>query len=647
MLELNVIRLVFMNGNIKLTFVMLMFLPIFAASTCWAAIGNLVTSFSDGYSRLKTAEISVSTCGGEAVVHNYELVTLAGEYQAAGLRLTNCGGTDVTCNISLTGLDESTFTYVVQKQEFLKTYYYQSSNNKISDPLCLLPRNGQNYVVTVPANTRIKLYIGIHVLAAATGINNAILTVQTPDGSEQLNLTFNVLSAAAPTASRYYYAAFMWPWLSVSASSPDLAAMDLRSHGTTMMEFPSLYATFTTAGDIVSVNYSVLDRRLLNYGPAVGKLLLFWEGQYTQFTTNVGTYLTPYSTSWDNAFKNYLRAWLTHASQLGFGVDRFAITPIDEAHSTSFAAAPNDEVTNFIHVANLVNDVNSNLTIALTLTDYAGITDLNAMLPYVDIVLPVWPYRTSTLAGQTTGYKPRMAYYSTLLPALKAWRNAASGREIWSYHIGGGSSDPELLGNRAYPVLMVGEGTGDGLTGAAHYAYNCSGGSSWDNTDQGLAPDYSLIYDGTENQASNLAFNPTRARLVPSIRWEGLRAGLQDARILLYLKEVKSQQVTAVQTQIQALLDEAASMASDVALKWDGGITQPNDVVLYSGWVTADYMFDYARRIRLLYMSVNPHLCSHPIQGDTNRDCKINFGDLARLISEWMSCNLSTSQLCN
>lgn len=646
------------------------------SSTSWATIGNLVTSFSDGYSRLKTSEVSVTINSQESEVHDYNLVTLSNEYHAAGLRLTNKGNSPVVCSITLAGLDDANeFTYVIRKQEFLYTYYYNpvppqpgSPTNKISDPLCLLPQSGGMWSVTVPAYTRIKLYVGIHVLAAASGINNATITVQTPGGSEQLNLTLNVM-ATAPTESLFSYDVYMWPWVSVGVGlypvpsqtspavyfhAPDLAAADMESHGAVSMSFPSMYAAFSATGDLIAVDYTPLDVRLMNYGAFVDKFILFWEGQYEAFpvgSMDSTTYLTPHSTAWNNAFSNYLRAWLDHAAQLGFGTDRFGIIPDDEPASASFATAPDITMTNYISMCNLIRAVDPNLPIYLTLTDYAGITDLNTMLPYVNVIAPVWPYRTFTLTGQTPGYNPRTSYYSTLLPAMKAWRNAAPGREIRSYHVAGGSSDPELLGNRAYAVLMVGEGTGDGITGAGTYAYNVTTNSSWDATDGGSGGlDFSFIYDGTENQASNLALNPTRERLVPSLRWECLRAGIQDAQILLYLKEVKSLQVPAVQTQIQAILDEAANMAYDVTRgpnKWDGGIVQQNDAVIYYGWVTYDYIFNYAKRVRQLYASVNPNLCSYAIPGDLNKDCKVDFADFAILASEWLNCNLGSSQLCS
>ncbi len=64
-------------------------------------------------------------------------------------------------------------------------------------------------------------------------------------------------------------------------------------------------------------------------------------------------------------------------------------------------------------------------------------------------------------------------------------------------------------------------------------------GSSWDDTDgRRKRPDHILIYDGGEDHPLNRSVNPTREVIVPSISWEVLRAGLQDARILVTLRSI-------------------------------------------------------------------------------------------------------------
>ena len=112
-----------------------------------------------------------------------------------------------------------------------------------------------------------------------------------------------------------------------------------------------------------------------------------------------------------------------------------------------------------------------------------------------------------------------------------------TGMEFMSYHVSSGKRDDVLLWNRAYPILAVAAG----LTGAAHWAYNDIQGSTWGHNDgRRKRPDYVFVYDGTEGHPVNRRVNTTKEAIVPSIRWEALRAGLQDAQILLFLKDLLS-----------------------------------------------------------------------------------------------------------
>jgi hypothetical protein len=96
-----------------------------------------------------------------------------------------------------------------------------------------------------------------------------------------------------------------------------------------------------------------------------------------------------------------------------------------------------------------------------------------------------------------------------------------------------GKSNDVLRDSRAYPIRAV----GSGMTGVGTWAYNVHNGSTWDDTD-GTMVDYIFVYHGTEDHPLNKRLNPTGESVVPSIRWEALRAGIQDARVLLHLKSV-------------------------------------------------------------------------------------------------------------
>ena len=586
-----------------------------------AAIPDFTASFTNAFERLDS---ETYTGGGGTPVSTYGITTLEGEYQAAGLTLTNTGASAVTYNIAINDPGATTFNFDIRRQVFVNTYYPDLGD--IADALTLLPKTGSNWQVTIPANGVVKLSIESQIPLGASGLNQTtvdIYNAAVPAVTEQLSLDFNVLAPPAPDRSLYQYNAFVYPWLNVGQSNATEVASDLAAHGATMMEFPTMPTVFFwPSGDIDVIDYTTLDARLASYGPSVDRFMLFWESQYTQFNVTGGGTLTPHSPQWNNAFQNVVSAWLTHAASLGYGTDRFAILPYDEPSSSSFGTAPDQDITDFQNVSTLAKAANPNLDVLLTLTDYAGITDVNAMLPYVDIVQAISPYRTATLAGQPAGYNPRDNYYSTIFPALDAWRDSTGG-DIWTYRISGGKSDNVLISHLAYPILAFAEGA----TGAGHWAYNVASGSTWDEPLLSTL-DFSLIYDGTESHPLNLLYNVTGENVVPSIRWQALRAGLQNARILAFLKENKSLYNATNQTEIQDIFDEAVAMADDFKNSaWSNGPysywRHIDDYLDAGGLITFEYLADYSNRLRLLYEDV-------VINGDFNADGDIDGDDFLR-----------------
>ncbi len=166
----------------------------------------------------------------------------------------------------------------------------------------------------------------------------------------------------------------------------------------------------------------------------------------------------------------------------------------------------------------------------LTFGNYTFPADAAAMLDQVDVALPHLPLpdRLSRLAPPE--YNPAVAFREQVLPLLEQARRER-GLELWSYHVAAGRSDDVLVWNRAYPFLAA----ASGRTGVGWWAYNVSSGTTWDDTD-GRLLDYTFVYDGTEDSPLCRRWNVTGEVVVPSLRWEAVRAGLQDANLVLALQ---------------------------------------------------------------------------------------------------------------
>jgi hypothetical protein len=188
------------------------------------------------------------------------------------------------------------------------------------------------------------------------------------------------------------------------------------------------------------------------------------------------------------------------------------------------------------------------------------------MAPHLDVALPVFDWPAKLMRNAPPSYNPRKAFTESIWPMLNAEREKRS-MEIWSYHVASGKSDDVLLDNRAYPIRAVGAG----MTGVGTWAYNVYTGSTWDDTDGRPWVDYIYVYDGGEDHPLNNQLNPTGERVVPSVRWEALRAGIQDARLLLHLKTVAARDTCQadLKVDIQDLLNRVEGMAADDgAISW-------------------------------------------------------------------------------
>ena len=125
---------------------------------------------------------------------------------------------------------------------------------------------------------------------------------------------------------------------------------------------------------------------------------------------------------------------------------------------------------------------------------------------------------------------------------------------LGSYHVASGKSDDLLTWNYAYPLIALAKG----MTGVGHWAYNVGKASTWHDWDGSGAVrlDYIFVYDGAEGHIRNRKFNPTGELVVPSIRWEALREGIQVAKLLLALHEARGEMPAERAAEVEALWAE-------------------------------------------------------------------------------------------
>jgi hypothetical protein len=240
---------------------------------------------------------------------------------------------------------------------------------------------------------------------------------------------------------------------------------------------------------------------------------------------------------------------------------------MDELSShEEFANAPGSKIKIGIEIYKLAKKVAPGSRTMVTAGNYSLPQDVAAFSPYVDIILAAWPLPTSLSRWAPREFNPRKEFFDKTLPMLKAER-ARRGLTIDSYKVDAGKAEP-VLNARAYPVCAV----GIGFTGVGSWAYNCSsGGTTWNDTDGGIL-DYIFIYDGEENHPLNKTYNITGEIIVPSIRWEAMRMGIQDAKILLYLKDRMEKDKCDAETtaELKAIIQQAENYGKNLNYTSEG-----------------------------------------------------------------------------
>lgn len=483
-----------------------------------------------------------------------DLLSLRGEHQSLGIDLATNQTNAQKITVQVHGLPQSC-NITWRRQVFTETWYTRGKT-LVADPLTKLPQDNNGTFVEVQPGEVVRLYADIDVPQNAVAGNYPIKIELSADGKIPDTLTSNlqILPQAAPPARMTNYA-FGYPTHFPIDNYTAEAVRDLTAHGVTDIEWPFLPpATFDKQGNLLKINFSDYNRRLKAFAPTSIKLNTFWQSSYDKFMTEDGTPLKVLSPEWKNALVQAMKAWIKDAEEHGVSADRITVLVKDEIHSASLESAPDASIDEYVAISELLHQEIPQLKQYLSLTYFAFVPDIQKALPEPDVIMPHMPVPTKLERNAPPTYNPRIAFEQQVYPMLFAAQKQR-GLVISSYHVAAGRSDDLLQWNRFYPVLAA----ATGHTGIAFWAYNAYYGTTWDDTDGGLL-DYSFVYNGNENNPLCQQYNVTGETIVPSIRWEAVRAGLQDANILLALKEKK---LTAVQ---QAKLQELITQSQ----QWNG-----------------------------------------------------------------------------
>ena len=262
---------------------------------------------------------------------------------------------------------------------------------------------------------------------------------------------------------------------------------DMLAHGNNVFIGPHGEPKYDKEGSLTGFDYVKHDAFV---APFVGKDVVLLLNGIPGLRGDSG------SAAYARDLKAYLDDLVARLASKGFDKDHFALYPIDEPGGHGWTA-----VNKIVAFGKLVRAADPDVKIYI---DGGGERPMfEAMAPYVDI----WCPGISQLAEDS--------------PEMKVVR--ASGKTLWSYDCGYGYARP--IGANIKDINIVGQFRTAALfasrhkaTGIGFWCYNI-GEDMWGR----IRHEYPLVYPG-------------RTRPVTSRRWEAVREGIEDGRILASLQ---------------------------------------------------------------------------------------------------------------
>ena len=286
---------------------------------------------------------------------------------------------------------------------------------------------------------------------------------------------------------------------------------DMLAHGNNVFVGPHATPQFDGQGRLTGIDYTALDAF---FEPLLGHDVVVLLSGVPALREEVG------SPEYMTQLKTYLDGLTPHLAEKGFGVESFAMYPVDEPAIYGW-----NSTNTYIAFGKAVKALRPEVMVYM---DGGGELPLfEAMAPYTDI----WCPGITMLAEDS--------------PAMQLVRKDA--KHLWSYDCAYAYSRP--TGPNIKNVNIVGQFRTAALfafrhnaTGIGYWCYNI-GEDPWGRVQM----EYPLVYPG-------------KSKPVTSRRWEAVREGIEDYRILFALRSriddaVPQQLPGEVRAKVQHVLD--------------------------------------------------------------------------------------------
>ena len=390
-----------------------------------------------------------------------------------------------------------------------------------------LPECDDTAILTIPSLATREFWLDIQVGACAPGEHHVKVRFQALNGAGVLEGGVNPHDAAPPETA-VDIALKVLPFELAPPGSlrscswatlgpPEIA--DLLAHGNNVFCAPLPEPRFDEQGSFSGSDYAKLDALIaMLRGNDVVLLVQGMPGLHGSFSDE--TYKAD--------LKRFLDDMVQHLAAAGFDTQHFALYPIDEPGGAGWNA-----VNQLVEFGKRVREVRPDVQIYVN--GGGELPMFEAMAPITDI----WCPGIYMLAEDS--------------PEMKVIRG--TGKQIWSYNCAYGYTtsarsslkDTNIIAEYRTAAIFA---VRHNATGIGFWCYNI-GQDAWTRVEN----DYPIVYPG-------------RTKPVTSRRWEAVREGIEDARILMALRQ-RLQNATDenMRRRLQHLFESTLPAITDPSLK--------------------------------------------------------------------------------
>ncbi len=359
-----------------------------------------------------------------------------------------------------------------------------------------MPEIDESSIISIPSLKTREVWLDIDLANTKAGQHKIEVIFQSLNGAGIIDIPKNPHGVPAPETKVEIYLDVL-PFQMASTGdfrlctwSPNTGSdiEQLLAHGNNVFLISNGSVKYNNQDEIVSIDYSELDKVIDQFK---GNDVFFLIHGLPILKGEFG------SDKFRKDYKYYLEDLIRHLSSIGIDQKHFALYPIDEPGGHGWNA-----VNKLVKIGEIAHEVDPDIMIY---------QDGGGELPMFE-----------AMSKQLDVWVPPFEWLSLEKPEMDVMRN--TGVLLWSYNCTYTSARP--VGTNVKDINLIYEfrtaallALRNGATGIGYWGYLVGSENQWSRTKN----EYSLVYPG-------------RTRSVTSRRWEAVREGIEDYRILYALK---------------------------------------------------------------------------------------------------------------